>query len=395
MNGVLLLKMILNKKRKVCVVVASRANYGRVKSLMTAIKNHEKLELQLIVGASVMLHRFGNSIEIIKQDGFIPDKVLYYIVEGETLTTQAKSTGLGIVEMSTAMEELNPDVVVTVADRFETMSTAIASAYLNIPLAHIQGGEISGNIDEKVRHAITKLSDIHFPATEKSRNRLIKMGEMPNYVFNYGCPGMDTLRSNNLNIDLKKMNKYMGVGCFINWEEPYILMVQHPVTTSYGQGNMQVMETLRALSKLDKYQKIVLWPNIDAGTDDVSKGIRVFRENNSKENFHYFKNFSPEDYAKILSNAKCAVGNSSSFIREGSFLGVPTVIVGDRQQDREHAENVIFADYDESDITSKIALQLNHGKFTSSDLFGLGKSGESIAKTLANLDLNINKRMTY
>ena len=337
-------------KRKVCVVVASRANYGRVKSLMRAIKLHPNLELQLIVGASVMLYRFGKAIDVIREDGFEPDRTIYYVVEGETLSTQAKTTGLGMIELATALEDMQPDMVVTVADRFETMSTAIAVSYLNIPLVHIQGGEISGNIDEKVRHAITKLSDIHFPSTEQSRERLIKMGEMPEYIFNYGCPGMDTLVSNDLGISNEIMKKYGGVGRLVDWGKPFLLMVQHPVTTSYGEGLRQVNETLNALKSISDIQKIVLWPNVDAGTDEISKGLREFREQNKDLPFHFFRNFSPEDYARVLNNAHCVVGNSSSFIREGSFLGVPAVIVGDRQEGREHGNNIVFSDYDKNDI---------------------------------------------
>jgi UDP-hydrolysing UDP-N-acetyl-D-glucosamine 2-epimerase len=382
-------------KRKVCVVVASRANYGRVKSLMKAIKKHPNLELQLIVGASVMLFRFGKAIDVIISDGFLPDRTIYYVVEGETLSTQAKSTGLGIVELSTALEDLKPDMVVTIADRFETMSTAIAASYLNIPLVHIQGGEISGNIDEKVRHAITKLSDIHFPATEKSKDRLIKMGEMPEYIFNFGCPGMDTLVENDMSISNKLMSKYGGLGGVVDWESPYILMVQHPVTTSYGEGLKQVNETLYAIRSIKNYQKIVLWPNIDAGTDEISKGIRVFRENHKDESFFFFRNFSPEDYARVLNNAKCVIGNSSSFIREGSFLGVPAVLVGDRQEDREHGENIIFSDYDREKILRIVKFQLNHGRYITHRLFGNGDAGKLMADKLSSINLDIKKRMTY
>ncbi len=382
-------------KRKVCVVVASRANYGRVKSLMRAIKLHPNLELQLIVGASVMLYRFGKAIDVIREDGFEPDRTIYYVVEGETLSTQAKTTGLGMIELATALEDMQPDMVVTVADRFETMSTAIAVSYLNIPLVHIQGGEISGNIDEKVRHAITKLSDIHFPSTEQSRERLIKMGEMPEYIFNYGCPGMDTLVSNDLGISNEIMKKYGGVGGLVDWGKPFLLMVQHPVTTSYGEGLRQVNETLNALKSISDIQKIVLWPNVDAGTDEISKGLREFREQNKDLPFHFFRNFSPEDYARVLNNAHCVVGNSSSFIREGSFLGVPAVIVGDRQEGREHGNNIVFSDYDKNDILSKIEGQLDSGINHKENLFGEGTAGRLIADKLSVIDLDIKKRMTY
>lgn len=382
-------------KRKVCVVVASRANYGRVKYLMKAIEQHPKLELQLIVGASTLLHRFGKAVDVIKSDGFSPLRTIYYIVEGETLSTQAKSTGLGIVELSTAFENLDPDMIVTVADRFETMATAVAATYLNKTLVHLQGGEISGNIDDRVRHAITKLADFHFVSSEGSRERVIKMGEHPDTVFNYGCPAMDIPANEDMGINNAIMSAYGGIGYGIDWEKPYILMVQHPVTSSYGKGFDQVNATLQALVSLEDVQKVVLWPNIDAGSDEVSKGIRVFREKNMRAKFHYFRNFSPEHYARVLSNAVCCVGNSSSFIREGAFLGTPSVIVGDRQLDREHGSNITFVDYSPDNIRRAVVAQIEHGAYAPEPIFGRGDAGRRIAERLAALDIGRLKRMTY
>ncbi len=372
--------------KKICVVVASRANYGRVKYLMRAIQAHPNLQLQLIVGASTLLERFGNAIKVIKADGFAPMRSIHYVVEGETLLTQAKSTGLGIVELSSAFDDLKPDMVVTVADRFETMATAIASTYLNIPLVHLQGGEVSGNIDDRVRHAITKLADIHFVASELSAQRVISMGEDPRFVFNYGCPSMDVLANEDLSISNDLMKPYLGVGRPLNWSKPYILMIQHPVTTTYGQGFEQVSQTLLALKAIPDIQKVVMWPNVDAGSDDVSKGIRHFRELNMQEQIYYYKNFSPEDYARVLNNAACCVGNSSSFIREAAYLGVPSVIVGDRQLGREHGKNVVFAQYEYTQIAGLIRSQITHGRYESDRIFGTGDAGLRIAHELATLD---------
>lgn len=372
--------------KKICVVVASRANYGRVKYLMKAIQAHPDLELQLVVGASTLLERFGKAINVIKKDGFTPVRSIHYVIEGETLVTQAKSTGLGIVELSTAFEDLAPDMVVTVADRFETMATAIAATYLNIPLVHLQGGEISGNIDDRVRHAITKLADIHFVSSEESSVRVIEMGEDPRHVYNYGCPAMDVLVHEDLSISNAGMSQYLGVGKPIDWSKPYVLMVQHPVTTSYGQGFAQVSKTLEALKAVGDVQKVVMWPNVDAGSDDVSKGIRHFRELNMQEPIYYYKNFSPEDYARVINSAVCCVGNSSSFIREGSFLGVPVVVVGDRQQGREHGTNAVFADYDAADIEAKVRAQIAHGRYPADHRYGRGDAGARIAQELATLD---------
>ena len=150
-----------NERRTVCVVVNSRANYGRIKSVLAAIRARPDLELQLILGASALLYRFGNVRQIIEADGFTPAATVYTIVEGETPTTMAKSTGLAILELATLFENLKPDIVLTVADRFETMATAVAASYMNIPLAHTQGGEVTGSIDESVRHAVTKLAHLH------------------------------------------------------------------------------------------------------------------------------------------------------------------------------------------------------------------------------------------
>lgn len=372
--------------KKICVVVASRANYGRVKYLMKAIQAHPELELQLIVGASTLLERFGNAINVIKKDGFTPIRSIHYVIEGETLVTQAKSTGLGIVELSSAFDDLKPDMVVTVADRFETMATAIAATYLNIPLVHLQGGEVSGNIDDRVRHAITKLADIHFVASELSAQRVISMGEDARFVFNYGCPSMDVLANEDMSISDELMGRYLGVGRPLDWSKPYILMIQHPVTTSYGQGFAQVSQTLEALKSIPDIQKVIMWPNVDAGSDDVSKGIRHFREFNMQEPIYYYKNFSPEDYARVLNNAVCCVGNSSSFIREAAYLGVPSVIVGDRQLGREHGKNVAFARYEHAHIATQIRMQITHGRYESDRIFGVGDAGRRIADELAKLD---------
>jgi UDP-hydrolysing UDP-N-acetyl-D-glucosamine 2-epimerase len=372
--------------KKICVVVASRANYGRVKYLLKAIEEHPDLELQLIVGASTLLERFGPAIEVIRKDGFKPLRSIFYVIEGETLATQAKSTGLGIVELSTAFQDLDPDYVVTVADRFETMATAVAATYLNIKLVHLQGGEVSGNIDDRVRHAVTKLADLHFVSTDESRERVIAMGENPDFVFNYGCPSIDVLRHDDLSISNTVMKRYLGVGNPIDWSKPYMLVVQHPVTTSYGHGLEQITETLHAVHQFADLQKVVLWPNIDAGSDDVSKGIRHFREFNMGAPIYYYKNFAPEDYARVLKNAVCCVGNSSSFIREGAFLGAPAVLVGDRQEGREHGPNVIHANYDRADIAAKVSQQLDNGCYESAPIFGRGDAGVRIAAALSEID---------
>lgn len=382
-------------KRKVCVVVFSRANYGRIKSVLRAVKAHKDLELQLIVGASALLHRFGNVIDVLRNDGFEPNATVYSIIEGENPTTMAKSTGMGILELATQFENLQPDVVLTVADRFETMATAIAASYMNIPLAHTQGGEITGSIDESVRHAITKLAHIHFPATKLSAERVIKMGEEPERVHLTGCPAIDAINDLDLTIPDDMFARYKGVGADIDHRGKYLVVLQHPVTTEYGHGFKQINETLGAISKL-KMPTVWLWPNVDAGSDDISKGLRMFREKEQADYIHFYKNFSVEDYARLIANCQCLIGNSSSGIREGAFLGVPVVNIGTRQGGRERSENVMDADYNSEDILSKVKIQLGHGKYKPNPLFGDGHAGKKIADHLASMPLdNLQKRLTY
>lgn len=384
----------VDKRRKICIVVNSRANYGRIKSVMIAIKKHPKLELQLLVGASALLHRFGSVVDIMRSDGFEPTAVIHSIIEGETPTTMAKSTGLGILEAASLFENIRPDIVLTVADRFETIATAIAASYMNIPVAHTQGGEVTGSIDESVRHAVTKLSHLHFPATERAYQFVLRMGEDAGAVHFTGCPAMDILARIDLSLSKDLFMKYAGVGAEINPSKPYLVVLQHPVTTEYGDGLRQINETLEAVKRISM-QVAWLWPNVDAGSDDISKGLRIYREANQTNSLHFYKNFSVEDYARLINNAACIVGNSSSGLREGAFLGVPAVNIGTRQQGRERAENVIDVSYDADCIEVAIRNQLSHGRYKPSSMFGDGSSGERIAEVLATAKVSLQKRLSY
>lgn len=384
-------------KRKICVVIHNRANYGRIKSVMRAINDHSKLELQLIVGSSALLHRFGSVIDIIRRDGFKINAVAHSIIEGETPTTMAKSTGMAIMELSTHFENLKPDVVLTVADRFETMATAIATTYMNIPLAHSQGGEVTGSIDESVRHAITKLAHIHFPATERAKNYILRMGEDKSSVFLTGCPAIDLVAETNLNFPDNFFKINHNPESHLITKKDYIIVLQHPVTTEYGSGFEQIQQTLDAVERISEngMQIVWLWPNVDAGSDDISRGIRRFKEKKENKNIHFFKNFSPEDYIVLMANTECIIGNSSSGLREGAFLGTPCVNIGTRQSGRERAKNVIDVEYDASKIKQAIDYQLNHGKYKSSHLVGDGTAGKQIAEILATAKLKIQKQISY
>lgn len=380
--------------RRICVVVFSRANYGRIKSVLRAVQDHPDLELQVLVGASALLHRFGNVIDVIRADGFEPDATIYSIVEGENPTTMAKSTGLAILELTSLFEALKPDMVLTVADRFETIATAIAASYMNIPVAHTQGGEVSGNIDESVRHAVTKLAHLHFPATARARDFLLRMGELPHTVHLTGCPSMDLLRDLDLSLPPDLFDRYKGVGPRLDPGRPYLVVLQHPVTSEYGQGLAQINATLEAVERIG-LQTAWLWPNVDAGSDDVSKGLRVYRERHRPDWLHVYRNFAVEDYARLINNCVCLVGNSSSGIREAAFLGVPSVNIGSRQQGRERGPNVVDVGYDPAAIAGAIRRQISAGRYPGSQMFGDGTAGQQIAHVLATADTTIQKHLSY
>lgn len=377
-------------KRKICTIVASRANYGRVKSLLEAIDRHPDLELQLIVGASGLLYRYGQVVNVIERDGFKVSAKVYSIVEGENLTTMAKSTGLAIQELATLFENLKPDVVVTVADRFETMGTAVAASYMNICLAHTQGGEISGSIDESVRHAITKLAHLHFPTNQEAADILVRMGEDPKRVFVSGCPAMDLAARAPKEIGPEFFARYGGVGPDVKPGNPYLVVLQHPVTTEFGQGMEQINQTLQAVVNTGM-QTLWLWPNVDAGSDDVSKGLRMYREQHPDAPLHFYRNFTPEDYVTLISNCACLVGNSSSAIREGSFLGIPAVNIGSRQNGRTRGSNVKDVGYQADEIEKAIREQVAHGPYAPEAIYGDGTAGERIAQVLATVDVSIQK----
>jgi UDP-hydrolysing UDP-N-acetyl-D-glucosamine 2-epimerase len=381
--------------RKVCVVIGSRANYGSIKSAMRAIKAHAGLQLQLVVGASALLDRYGAIVDVIEADGFAADSRVHMLIEGETPTTMAKSTGLGLLELPTVFDQLKPDFVLTVGDRFETMATTLAAAYMNIPLAHTMGGEVSGTIDESIRHAVTKFAHIHFPACSEARERIIRMGEREQDVYLVGCPRIDLVAE--ILADPQPLGTGLfdeGVGTRFDLSQPFVMVSQHPVTTEYGGGERQITETLLAVQDTG-VPALVFWPNADAGSEDVSRGIRKFREHQDTSHMHFFKNLPAEAYIRLMRRTACLIGNSSSAIREGAFIGTPSVNIGSRQDMRQRGRNVIDVDHNRSAIGDAVRKQLQHGAYESEPIYGDGKAGSRIADVLSRCEVQVQKRITY
>lgn len=386
----------MTNQRKICAVITARPSYSRVKTVLTAIKEHPKLQLQLVVAGSALLDRYGNAVDFIEKDGFTINEKVFMVLEGENKTAMAKTTGLGVMELANVFYNLQPDAVLTIADRFETIATSIAAAYQNIPLIHLQGGEVTGNIDEKVRHANTKLADIHFVTSEDAKQRVIKMGEDEHYVFNTGCPSVDIAKevAQNAALTFDPIERYGGVGAQIDYKEPYLVVMQHPVTTEYTQAKTDVLRTLEVIDQL-QIPTFWFWPNVDSGADGTSNGIRSYREKHNPKNIRFFKNMEPTDFLKLLYNSKCLIGNSSVGIRECAYLGIPVVNIGTRQNRRLRGDNVIDVSYDNQEIKSAIEQQLTAPKNSSSTIYGSGESGKEIARILADVPLRFHKTITY
>ena len=379
-------------RRKICVVLVDRANYGRLKPVMQAIQAHPLLELQVLASGTMVLERFHQPVDGVRADGFKIDGEIYIELEGSTPATMAKSVGFGVVEFASEFQRLKPDVVLLIGDRYEALAAAIAAAYMNLCIAHIQGGEVSGSIDESARHAITKFAHFHFPSTERSAVYLERMGEA-RPILSVGCPSSDIARQLDMSLSPEIVNR-IGSGAQIEVSEPFMLVVFHPTTTEYGGERRQMEEMLQAL-KAVQIQTILLWPNIDAGADHISKAVRMFRDQEAPTWLRVLTNLSPENYLKILSHAACAIGNSSSFVRDASYFGTPVVLVGKRQAGRETDEHVTMVEPVSAQIVTALRRQLMHGRYPASTLYGDGRVSAKVAEALARIKPYIQKRLHY
>jgi UDP-hydrolysing UDP-N-acetyl-D-glucosamine 2-epimerase len=381
--------------RRICVVITARPSYSRIRTALEAISAHPDLQLQLVVGASALLDRFGSVVDRIEADGFAIEERVVMVLDGETPLAMAKTTGVGIIELAGVFDRLAPDAVVTIADRYETLATATAAAYLGIPLVHVQGGEVTGSIDERVRHAVTKLADLHLPSTELSRERIIRMGEDPDRIVVTGCPSID------LAIRVREgeapsfdpYERYVGVGSRPELTAGYLVVMQHPVTDEHSEARRQIWATLEAVESTG-LPALWFWPNVDAGSDGISTGIREFRELGRAGRFHFFKNMASLDFLRIALDSSAIVGNSSVALRECSALGVPAVNVGTRQRGRERGSNVIDVGYERMEIEGAIRRAIEMPR-SGETLYGDGRAGDRIADALATLPLTRSKMLTY
>ncbi|MBU1036418.1 UDP-N-acetylglucosamine 2-epimerase (hydrolyzing), partial [Patescibacteria group bacterium] len=311
-------------------------------------------------------------------------------LEGNETITKAKTAGLGLIEFTTLYNKIKPDLVVIRGDRFEILAAALAAAYMNIPVAHIEGGDLSGTIDESVRHAITKMAHIHFATNEASKNRILKMGERPEYVFNYGSPEIEVVErlanQNNDNINLN----ITGSGADLDFNQSFLMVIYHPVTTEIEKTSEYTRILLQAIYEFNQ-PTLWFWPNYDAGAEDIAHELRVFKDKTPGYKVKFMRFLPPKKFLTLLKNTQCLIGNSSAGIKECSYLGIPVVNVGSRQQNRLRGSNIMDVEYDKEKIKKVISKQLMVGRYPKADLYFSNNTSRKIAETLATIKLYIQK----
>lgn len=367
-------------RQKICVVLVDRANYGRMKPVMECLRDDSRFDMTLICAGAMLLERFGKAVDVVRADGFTVHHTIYTEVEGSTPTTMVASMGLALSQFSSIFAAQHAEFVLLIGDRYQAMAAAIAAVYQNKCLIHIQGGEVSGSIDESTRHAITKLAHYHFPATDRAGRFIVQMGERAETVFPLGCPVADVIAKVADTVPASLSLK-SGVGKPLDFSADYVLALFHPVTTEYQSAAKEMQNLLEALADLAK-PTVMVWPNIDAGSDHSSKAIRQFREQH-QDTFplHIYKNLELEVFIPLLKSARCLIGNSSSFIRDASFFGTPVVLVGNRQTGRECSAAVTMVPPKATEIAAAARRQMEHGHYPPSTLYGnLGVSQRIVDK---------------
>jgi UDP-N-acetylglucosamine 2-epimerase (non-hydrolysing)/GDP/UDP-N,N'-diacetylbacillosamine 2-epimerase (hydrolysing) len=378
--------------RRICVITERRADYSRMKPILEELRDDPDLDYSLIVTGQHLLPELGNTVEVIEADGFKIDVRIKNHSENESDTgaDMCRAMGKALIGIADALEEIEPDMVLVGFDLGANLAAAIAGAHMNIPVAHIQGGEVTGTIDESLRHAISKFAHIHFPANQDAAERLIKLGEDPKYVFNVGCPSLDVILNAQL-LSEKDIVEEFG----IDPAEPFGIIIQHPVTTEVDKSQDQIVETLSAVRELE-LQTIMIYPNIDAGGRKI---IEIIESSNIK----VVKNLPFEKFLSLLKISSILIGNSSCGIREASSFNIPVVNIGTRQQGRLRPDNVLDVGYDRDQIKEAIEKALHDKEFAQivkvcENPYGDGKSAKRIVKIMKEIEITpemLQKRILY
>ena len=379
-------------KRKVCFPITSRAYYGRSQMLLRKLQSHPDIDLKLMLGGSILLDKYSKHIAgDIADGGFEVEASLFNVIEGGNHVAMAKTACLTALEFTNNLYTSEPDVVVICGDRFEQLAIAMAAAYLNITIAHIEGGDVTGSIDESVRHAITKLAHFHFVTNADAERRVLAMGEDPAFVFNTGSLDVELAAEVSTSVTSEQINA-LGVGHDVDIEQPFLMVVQHPVTTD-PNNRAHLETTLNVVASFD-LPTIWFWPNPDAGTGEMADSLRHMRERHPEltANMRFITNVPANDFIALLAHASCLIGNSSAGIKECSYLGTPVVNIGARQQGRLSGEHVMHVGYDGTEIGAAIATQLAHGRYEPAHLYFKPQASDTIVDLLVKTPLYTQKR---
>lgn len=381
-------------KRRIAVVSEARATYGYIKRLMHCIERSDRLELQLIVTGMHLLKEYGSSVEEILRDGFTPAAQVDMYVGGDSPTAWAKSLGVEIQGLAQVLDMLKPDLVLVAGDRAEVLAATVTAAYMNIPVAHIQSGDLSGHIDGSARHALTKLAHVHFPSCEDSAERVRKLGEEPWRIFNVGAPQLDDVVSGR-KLPREELERLVG----LEFSKPVLLVIQHPVLAEVQLARKQMEETMAAVRE-SGYQALVIYPNVDAAGREI---IAVIEQHRDHPAIRLFRNLDREVFLSLLGVVSVLVGNSSVGILEAPSFKLPALDIGSRQTGRMRACNVItIPEFDRNAIRDAIERALHDPTYramlaTCRNPYGDGNSSERICRILEDIHLSklLNKHMTY
>jgi GDP/UDP-N,N'-diacetylbacillosamine 2-epimerase (hydrolysing) len=386
------------QKRKILFISAIRSEYDILYSVMRAVDSHPKTEANLIVAGAHLAQMYGKTADLVERDGFHVVGRFETLLNSDTAAGRAKSLAIELLSVVDVLNSARPDIVIAMGDREEALTIAVAGAYMNIPVAHIGGGDHAddGNIDNSVRHAVTKLSHLHLVTTKRSGQRVINLGEEPWRVNVVGAPGLDRLLTTPV-LSKRALSEYLD---FDISHDTFILVIQHSISSEIEEAGHQMRTTLEVISEL-RIPTLVSYPNSDAGSQRI---IEIINDFSTLHPFiRPYKNLPRDVFVNLMRNAEALVGNSSCGIIEAPLLKLPVVNIGARQRDREHADNVIFVDHNSSEIRQALNMALYDDSFRKKventlNTYGDGHSGVKIAQILADLTIDqrlIAKKITY
>jgi GDP/UDP-N,N'-diacetylbacillosamine 2-epimerase (hydrolysing) len=378
--------------RTIVTITGSRGEWGYIRPVLRLIEKDPALDYRIIATHMHLLPTFGMSVHEIEKDGFHVDERIYMTFDGYTAATMTKSLACFLMELPTVLQRMKPDIILLAGDRGEQLMGAIAGLHLGIPLAHIQAGELSGNVDGVVRHAITKLAHIHFAANEEFAERVRRLGEEDFRIFVTGAPLVDELVSGFVTEEPDLRLRYR-----LNENERLILTVQHPLTEEEAAAGQQVTETINALTEIN-WPTIFVYPNGDAGSELIRSQLAKLK----RPCIRLFRNLPRQDYLGLMKIADVVVGNSSSGIMEAPTFGKPAVNIGRRQHGRPQAANVINAGYYKDEIVTAVRAATSPEFIARAKVarnpYGDGKASQKIVNILNAIELNqklLQKEMAY